>query len=273
MTSSGVCGDRGIFAHDSSLAHTKKVVYCRSLECLFMVTRSHLQLVQTAAEPLASARGRLLASVARQPELVERALDMAEATYDKRTLPAGEALLEHALNVAQTVAELNLDSDAIAAALLFQAHEQSIDSARAIREKFGPVVADLCEGVARMAQIGALSQREQPSQKPQQQAAQLEALRKMLLAMVQDVRVVLIKLADHLQTLRSASARRGAAAAPRGRADARYLRPARQPSRRLALKWELEDLAFRILEPETYKTIAQLARREAARSRALHRER
>ena len=226
-----------------------------------MVTRSqrsHLQLVQTAAEPLVTARERLLASVARQPELVERALDIAETSYGARTLPTGEPLLEHALNVAQTVAELNLDSDAIAAAVLFQAQDGSPDIARAIREKFGPAVADLCEGVVRMAQIGALSHREQPSQKPQQQAAQLEALRKMLLAMVQDVRVVLIKLADHLQTLRFALRTEDAAARL---SAAELTRDIFAPlANRLGvwhLKWELEDLAFRILEPDMYKTIAR----------------
>jgi GTP pyrophosphokinase len=226
-----------------------------------MVTRSprsHLQLVQTAAEPLVTARGRLLASVARQPELVERALDIAETSYGARTLATGEPLLEHALGVAQTVAELNLDSDAIAAALLFQAHGGSADTARAIREKFGPAAADLCEGVVRMAQIGALSHREQSSHKPQQQAAQLEALRKMLLAMVQDVRVVLVKLADHLQTLRFALRTEDAAARL---SAAELTRDIFAPlANRLGvwhLKWELEDLAFRILEPDMYKTIAR----------------
>jgi GTP pyrophosphokinase len=223
-----------------------------------MVTRSHLQLVETAAEPLATARGRLLAAIVRQPELVERALDIAEASYEGRTLPTGEPLLEHALSAAQTVAELNLDRDAVAAALLFQAHERSADSARTIREKFGPAVADLCEGVVRMAQIGALSQREQPSQKPQQQAAQLEALRKMLLAMVQDVRVVLIKLADHLQTLRFALRTEDAAAR---QSAAELTRDIFAPlANRLGVwhvKWELEDLAFRILEPDMYKRIAR----------------
>ena len=95
--------------------------------------------------------------------------------------------------------------------------------------------------------------------RPEEQAAQLEALRKMLLAMVQDVRVVLIKLADHLQALRHAVRLDDTAAR---RETARLTRDIYAPlANRLGvwqLKWEMEDLAFRILEPETYQRIARL---------------
>jgi GTP pyrophosphokinase len=223
-----------------------------------MVTRSHLQLVQSEAQAFEGARARLLSSLARQPDLIERALQFVEPLYEGRTVPTGNPLLAHALDVAQTVSELKLDSDAIAAALLFHAYETSPDRARIIREKFGSGIADLCDGVVRMAQIGALSHREQSSQKPQQQAAQLEALRKMLLAMVQDVRVVLIKLADHLQSLRVALRSQNAVLS---RNAAELTRDIFAPlANRLGvwhLKWELEDLAFRMLEPDTYKAIAR----------------
>jgi len=223
-----------------------------------MVTRSHLQLVQPEGQALAGVRARLLSSVGRQPELIQQALEFVEPLYQGRTLASGEPLLAHALDVAHTLSELKLDSDALAAALLFPAYEGSGDTARVIREKFGPGIGELCEGVVRMAQIGALSQRAQPSHKPQQQAAQLEALRKMLLAMVQDVRVVLIKLADHLQVLRFAL-RSGNAFLNRNAAD--LTRDIFAPlANRLGvwhLKWELEDLAFHILEPDMYKTIAR----------------
>ena len=96
------------------------------------------------------------------------------------------------------LAELKLDAEAIAAALLYPAHGSAPATAQAIREQFGATVGDLADGVGRMAQIGALS----AGHRGVENAQQLEALRKMLLAMVQDVRVVLIKLADHLQALR-----------------------------------------------------------------------
>ena len=117
-----------------------------------MVTRSHLQLVQPEGQALAGVRARLLSSVGRQPELIRQALEFVEPQYQGRTLASGEPLLAHALDVAQTVSELKLDSDAIAAALLFPAYEGPGDTARVIREKFGSGIGELCEGVVRMAQ-------------------------------------------------------------------------------------------------------------------------
>ena len=123
------------------------------------------------------------------------------------------------LAAVQTLSDLRMDPPAIAAALLFPAYAVSAEAAAAIRERFGAGVADLAEGVVRMSQIGALSARRKLG--PKQQAAQLESLRKMLLAMVQDVRVVLIKLADHLQALRCIRARPGSGLSARARRSSR----------------------------------------------------
>jgi GTP pyrophosphokinase len=127
-----------------------------------------------------------------------------------------------------------------------------------LQASLGSNVAVRVEGFARMGQIQALRVRDRDSKKASERSAQLEAARKMLLAMVQDVRVVLIKLADQMQTLRFLA----------GRGDD----PARQSAARdtfelfapLAnrlgvwqLKWELEDLAFRCSDPEAYKRIAR----------------
>jgi GTP pyrophosphokinase len=222
-----------------------------------MVKRSNLQLVapETAGElsrvHLPSAGG------AHHPS-IERALAFVEPLYRDRAITAGEPLLDYALGVARTLSELKLDPETLAAALLYPAYETSADAALKIRSDFGAAIADLCEGVVRMAQIGALSSRQRAADKPQQQAAQLESLRKMLLAMVQDVRIVLIKLADHLQWLRTVvrSTDEGARLAA-----AELTRDIFAPlANRLGvwhLKWELEDLAFRIIEPDTYKRIAR----------------
>lgn len=221
-----------------------------------MVTRSHLQLVEPAAagDP---ARAQLLAAAGAQRELVARALDFAAAHYEARALKSGQPLIEHVVAVAQTLAGLNLGADTLCAALLHRAFNASAKEAATVRERFGAAIADLCEGAARMAQLSALSGRERGGAKSQQ-PAQLEALRKMLLAMVQDVRVVLIELADHLQRLRYALKLDDAAAR---RAIAEATRDIFAPlANRLGVwqvKWELEDLAFRILEPDTYRTIAR----------------
>jgi GTP pyrophosphokinase len=224
-----------------------------------MVTRSHLQLVQPEADAADAWRARLLSAAGAQNALIARVLDFIEPLYLGREVWSGEPLLSHVLGVAQTLVELKLDPDTLAAALLYPAYELSPEIAQTILEKFGVAVAELADGVVRMAQIGALSSRGPAEGKPQQQAAQLESLRKMLLAMVQDVRVVLVKLADHLQTLRFIVRSDDVAAK---RAAAEVTRDIFAPlANRLGVwhvKWELEDLAFRILEPATYKEIARL---------------
>jgi GTP pyrophosphokinase len=169
----------------------------------------------------------------------------------------GEATLEQALGTVAIVAELELDGEARSAALLAPAVRQDPKRLVEIAERCGAMVAELAAGVARMGQIRALSGAA-PSAPAADQAAQLEALRKMLLAMVQDIRVVLVELAAHTQALRGL-VRSGSAET--GRDTARLTHDIYAPlANRLGvwhLKWEMEDLAFRVLEPDTYKAIAR----------------
>ncbi len=179
--------------------------------------------------------------------------------YAGKTLTGGEAVLTHVMGTAPLLDNLHLGHEAAAAALLWPVLELDTDAIRRVRDKFGATIAALAEGVLRMSAISALSTRREENLKPEAQAAQLEALRKMLLAMVQDVRVVLIKLADHTQDLRYAVKSGNERAR---RETAQLTRDIFAPlANRLGvwqLKWELEDLAFHIIEPETYKDIARL---------------
>lgn len=154
---------------------------------------------------------------------------------------------------------LALDHECVAAALLVPQLRAHPESARQLRERFGARMIDLAEGVLRMGEIGALSGKTVSPARPETQAAQLEALRKMLLAMVQDVRVVLIKLADHLRELRGIVKSENTS---RQMELAELTRDIFAPlANRLGvwqIKWELEDLALRLLEPESYKRIARL---------------
>jgi GTP pyrophosphokinase len=176
------------------------------------------------------------------------------ARLQDATAKGGEPALDHALHVATILRELKLDAECLVACLLVPlagSHDMLVE----IRDRFGAGVAELADGVARMAMIESLSGDGARADGP----AQLEGLRKMLLAMAQDVRVVLIKLADHMQSMRYLV-----------RCDdvqlrhdmARLTRNLFAPlANRLGvwqLKWELEDVALRILEPETYKRIASL---------------
>jgi GTP pyrophosphokinase len=179
--------------------------------------------------------------------------------YSDRTLASGESVLAHVMGTASLLGDLRLGHEAVAAALLWPVLDLDANAARRLRDKFGAIIAGLAEGVLRMSAIGALSSRRVSGHKAEEQAAQLESLRKMLLAMVQDVRVVLVKLADHTQDLRYAVKGENSAARHN---TAQLTRDIFAPlANRLGVwqvKWELEDLAFRILEPDAYKEIARL---------------
>ncbi len=222
-----------------------------------MVRATHLKLVTPPGDDHAAG---WLAAVgadytASDALLVKRALEWFAPRVAGHALISGEPALAHALGTASILRELKLDAECLAASLLAQVTDTH-EAVLAVRDAFGARIAELAEGVARMALIESLGSR---ASRSGDEAAQLEGLRKMLLAMVQDVRVVLVKLADHAQTMRFAV-----------KCDDVQLRHAMA---RLALdifaplanrlgvwqlKWELEDLALRILEPETYKRIAGL---------------
>ena len=229
-----------------------------SLKLVRPVTRASSEIVGGAPAPLSAVeRGS-----------VQEALALADLFYPKVVLASGEPALDHAMGTLEIVSELKLDGEALAAALLAPAVRLDPGRLRQVKERCGPVVAELVDGVTRMEQIHALSSRPLSAPSPEQ-AAQLEALRKMLLAMVQDIRVVLVKLAAHTQELRYL-ARSVAAGARRETAQMTHDIFAPLASRLgvWQLKWEMEDLALRILEPDTYKGLArQLDEKRTGRER------
>ena len=189
-------------------------------------------------------------------EPAARALLLQVHAHVRETTPA---ILQEAQETAHILIELAMDHECVAAALLVPLLRIQPDSVHKLRERFGARLIDLAEGALRMGEIGVLSGRTVSPQRHEAQLNQLEALRKMLLAMVQDVRVVLIKLADHLRELRSAVK---SADEARQFELAELTRDILAPlANRLGvwqIKWELEDLALRVLEPESYKRIARL---------------
>lgn len=232
-----------------------------------MADAAHLKLVKPAG--LAGAWLEAVGSPGWTPVergLLERAASWAMPRLEARILAGGEPATAHAAGVAGILHGLELDADTCAASLLAGTLSAAEDAPALaeVRAAFGMQVAALAEGVARMAAIDALGRRAAQEDR----AAQLESLRKMLLAMAQDVRVVLIKLADHVQTLRYAVKCRDDAL----RRDAAQLAldifaPLANRLGVWQLKWELEDLSLRIIEPDTYKRIAGLldARRDDRR--------
>ncbi|WP_068828633.1 GTP diphosphokinase [Pseudomonas sp. BMS12] len=168
----------------------------------------------------------------------------------------GNSSFQTGLEIAEILADLKLDQDSLVAAVIYRAVREGKTTLKAVQDKFGPVVAKLVDGVLRMAAISAsLNPRDSLVLGSQ---AQVENLRKMLVAMVDDVRVALIKLAERTCAIR----------AVKEADDEKRHRVAREVfdiyaplAHRLGIghiKWELEDLSFRYLEPEQYKQIAKL---------------
>lgn len=197
-------------------------------------------------------------------DLIKRAYDLAVVAHANQERASGEPYIVHSLAVAQRLAELGLDSATIAAGLLHDVAEDTIVTIEDLRQDFGEEVAKLVDGVTKLKQIDQLSQISHRTLEYEE----AESLRKMFLAMVDDVRVVLIKLADRLHNMQTLAA----LPPDRRRKFARETLDIFAPlASRLGIwqiKWELEDLALRYLEPEKYQEIARLiAERRADREK------
>ncbi|MAY56397.1 MAG: GTP diphosphokinase [Gammaproteobacteria bacterium] len=179
-----------------------------------------------------------------------------QAIAARNTWSPGVSSYRTGLEMAEILAQLHLDSEAIIVSVLYRPVRESRLELDAVREEFGDAIATLLEGVLRMAAIN-----ETDTSKTRvlgQNQDQVENVRKMLLAMVDDVRVALIKLAERTCAIRAVKT----AGDEKRRRVAREVFDIYAPlAHRLGigqLKWELEDLSFRYLQPENYKGIASL---------------
>jgi GTP pyrophosphokinase len=196
-----------------------------------------------------------------------RALDFAASVYGEKLLGTGEPAYGHAIGLARNVAELRLDADARVAGLLFSVPEYLSDGEEKLAASFGAAVASLVAGISRLNSLRVITRIVAMGKDSQSQA---EVLRKMLLAMVEDIRVVLLRLASRTQTLRWLS--RGPEAGRRelARETLDIYAPLANRLGVWQLKWELEDLSFRYLEPELYQRIAgMLEDRRSERERSV----
>jgi len=184
-----------------------------------------------------------------------RALAFAADLYGEKLLGTGEPAYEHAVGVARNVAELRLDADARVAGLLFAAPVYLPEAEEKLKASFGTVVASLVAGISRLNQLRVVMK---TAVLGKDSGSQAEVLRNMLLAMVEDIRVVLLRLASRTQTLRWLARAPGAERAQLARETLDIYAPLANRLGVWQLKWELEDLSFRYLEPELYKRIAGL---------------
>jgi len=206
--------------------------------------------VQLHPQNSAAALGPLAEGLAAAEQaLLGRALEFAEPMYAGQLLSTGEPTWSHALGLAASLASIGLDAPGRAAGVLFAApkHLGGVD---ALRERFGGEIAGLAAGVEKLYQL-RVATRGNPHE-------QNEVLRKMVLGMVEDVRVVLIRLASRTQTLRWFAKNDSPERIPYSRETLDIYSPLANRLGVWQLKWELEDLSFRYLEPEVYKRIAQM---------------
>ena len=177
--------------------------------------------------------------------LIDRAVEYANAKHQYQKRKDGSPYIIHPLAVAQVVAEMGLDMDAILGALLHDCIEDTDASHEDIEKLFGVTVAELVEGVTKLTRAD-FSTSEQ---------AQMENLRKMFMAMSKDIRVVLIKIADRLHNMRTMQYQTPVKQIKKCRETMDIYAPLAHRLGMQRIKWELEDLSLRYLAPNDYKVI------------------
>ena len=190
---------------------------------------------------------------------LDRTLALVEPLYQDRSLATGEPFLAHARGTAEIVAPLRNDADLLCAACLFGVHDVLREPDEWLRARFGTGVAQLVTDLRQLMKLSELTRKQSDAANKRHGVDdQAEALRRMLLAMANDLRIVLLRLASRLQTLRYYAASKAAGPEAIARETMRLYAPLANRLGIWQLKWELEDLSFRFLEPQTYKEVARL---------------
>lgn len=180
-------------------------------------------------------------------DLIRRAYELAKKAHEGQTRVSGEAYIIHPLHVAQILTQLHLDDVTISAALLHDVVEDTIYTNEQMKEMFGDEVAMLIDGVTKLGRLQYKSKEE----------AQLESYRKMFLAMAKDIRVIMIKLADRLHNMRTLKYMREDKQKRIARETIEIYAPLANRLGISSIKWELEDLCLRYLEPEIYYDLVE----------------
>ncbi len=192
-------------------------------------------------------------------DLLRRAYLFAQEAHASQTRASGEPYVSHSVAVASILVGLRLDTPTIAAALLHDVPEDTPHSIDEIREKFGPEIAGLVDGVTKLGRIEWKSREER----------QAENLRKMFLAMASDIRIILIKLADRVHNMRTIEFLPEWKQKRTAQETLEIYAPLTERLGIGSIKRELEDRAFRLLEPEAYREIAGQIERSSQEQEAL----
>ncbi len=180
-------------------------------------------------------------------KLIMKAYNLANEKHKDQKRSSGEPYIIHPLNVAYILADIGLDESTISAALLHDVVEDTDVTDEQLRKEFGDEIADMVAGVTKLSNIQFASVEEQ----------QAEDYRKMFLAMGKDIRVILIKLADRLHNMRTLKYLRRDRQIANAKETMELYAPLANRLGLYSLKWELEDLSFKYLEPEEYHELVE----------------
>jgi GTP pyrophosphokinase len=213
------------------------------------ITAQRAAPVKQVLEPLAAVHRELHPQA--DLALLQRAYDVAEEKHRGQRRKSGDPYITHPLAVATILADLGMDTTTLVAALLHDTVEDTDYSVDQLREDFGDVVARLVDGVTKLDKVkfGV--------------AAEAETIRKMVIAMARDPRVLVIKLADRLHNMRTMRFLPPEKQARKAKETLEVLAPLAHRLGMATVKWELEDLAFAILQPKKYDEIVRLVANRA----------
>ena len=179
--------------------------------------------------------------------LVIRAFTLGEGAHEGQKRNSGENFFIHPLNVALILADLNMDTPTIVAGLLHDVVEDTDYTYEQIAEEFSVEIADLVDGVTKLKNLKYKTKQEN----------QAENLRKMVLAMARDIRVIIVKLADRLHNMRTLEYMNDEKKKEKAIETLEIYAPLAHRLGISKIKWELEDLSLRYLEPETYYDLVE----------------
>ncbi|MGH4019268.1 MAG: RelA/SpoT family protein [Pseudonocardiaceae bacterium] len=213
------------------------------------ITAQRPAAVKQVLEPLAGVHRELHPQA--DLALLQRAYDVAEERHRDQRRKSGDPYVTHPLAVSTILAELGMDTTTLVAALLHDTVEDTDYSLSRLTEEFGDEVAHLVDGVTKLdkVQLGA--------------AAEAETIRKMVIAMARDPRVLVIKLADRLHNMRTMRFLPPEKQARKAKETLEVLAPLAHRLGMATVKWELEDLSFAILHPKKYDEIVRLVANRA----------
>ncbi|MGE0001635.1 MAG: bifunctional (p)ppGpp synthetase/guanosine-3',5'-bis(diphosphate) 3'-pyrophosphohydrolase [Fimbriimonadaceae bacterium] len=209
-----------------------------------------------------AALARLLAKAeelfgAEQKDRVQRAFELADGAHQGQCRKSGEPYILHPIEVAQIVADLHMDADSVVAALLHDVVEDTEVTIETVEEQFGKDVALLVESVTKLG-LNLVPDASPRQRRAAESARAAETLRKMLLAMANDVRVMIIKLADRLHNMRTIQFVPPASQTRIANETLDVYAPLAARLGIWQLKWQLEDLSFKILHPREFQEISDL---------------